>query len=73
MYKYFVTRNGVEREVTVSEFCSAERSAGFRGPGHHETPMSPATHSFGNNGISGRTSYIPDEALKDLVAQYYAH
>lgn len=60
MYKYFVTREGIEREVTVEQFCYAEREAGFRGPGHHETPMSPATYSFGNNGISGRTRWVED-------------
>lgn len=69
MDRYFVTRNGVEREVTVEEFCYAEMAAGFHGPGHYSKPMSPATSSFHAvkypntdraERISGHTKYVCD-------------
>lgn len=68
MDRYFVTENGVEREVTVEMFCYAEMRAGFHGPGHYSKPMSPATASFSSTKypntdheetISGRTQYDP--------------
>ena len=62
-HRYFVTRDGVEREVTLSEFCSAEREAGFRGPGHWEDPPYPATASFSSGTIRGRVKWDgPDNA-----------
>lgn len=48
--RYFLTE---EREVTKEEFVAAERKAGF-----HNTmgqPLEPATASFSNGKISGRT------------------
>lgn len=69
MPRYYVTRNGVEQEVTVEQFCYAEREAGFRGPGHYSKPMSPATGSFGSTKypntdheetISGRIEYVAE-------------
>lgn len=45
--RYYLTRDGgKEREVTVDEFVNAEMEACFHGPGHYETPKSPATAGF---------------------------
>lgn len=66
--RYYVTRNGIETEVTVEEFVRAEREAGFSGAGHHQIPLRPATSSFSGNRydrvnheydeIRGRTEFI---------------
>lgn len=51
----------VEREVTLEEFCRAERAAGFRPKlpstdRHYMT--TPATGGFSSGGISGRSVYV---------------
>lgn len=63
--KYFVKYYSDEeyREVTVEQFCHAERYAGFRGPGHHANPMQPATSSFSGIGISGYIKYDEHDAI----------
>lgn len=52
--RYFVTQSGaVEKEVSMDEYCRAERNAGFRPkPG-----LIIATASFRGNNISGRVEY----------------
>ncbi len=68
MAKYFLnaTIGGekIEREVTLEEFCKAERGAGFRPKlwsGDPAYMTTPATGGFSNsNGISGRTEYVPN-------------
>lgn len=62
--RYFLTRlvNGrsVEQEVSLREYCEAERSAGFRpkmpscDPAYMTTP---ATGAFSAGGVSGRIDY----------------
>ena len=51
----------IEREVTVEEFCRAERAAGFRPklPSSDKFYMTtPATGGFGMGaGVSGRVAY----------------
>lgn len=61
-YFLSVVLNGekIEREVSVEEFCKAERSAGFRPklPSDHPKYMTtPATGGFAGGGICGRISY----------------
>ena len=71
MAKYFLSATvgseKIEREVTLEEFCKAERSAGFRPKlwsGDPAYMTTPATGGFSNgNGISGRTEYVPNAAL----------
>lgn len=49
-----------EREVTLDEFCKYERLAGFRPKMASTDPRymtTPATASFGNGIVSGRTEY----------------
>lgn len=52
----------IEREVTLEEFCKAERAAGFYPKlwtGHPEFMTTPATGSFGSGeGISGRVQHV---------------
>ena len=67
-YKYFLSfkirGEKIEQEVTLEEFCRAERAAGFRPKlwsGDTSYMTTPATGGFGNsNGISGRTEYVSD-------------
>lgn len=67
-YRYFLSATiggeKIEREVTLEDFCKAERDAGFRPklPSNDPAYMTtPATSGFGNsNGISGRTEYVHD-------------
>ena len=67
-YKYFlsVTLGGekIEREVTLEEFCKAERAAGFRPKmwsGHPKYMTTVATGGFsGSGGVSGSIMYIQD-------------
>lgn len=69
MYKYFlsVTLAGekIEREVSVAEYCMAERVAGFYPKTYVGSPdylTTPATGGFGSplGGVSGRSQYFPD-------------
>ena len=68
MKRYFLScllgGEKVEREVTLEEFCRAERAAGFRPKlwsGDPAYMTTPATGGFSNsNGISGRTEYVPN-------------
>jgi len=64
--KYFltVTLGGeqITKEVTLKEYCEAERRAGFRPPlasTHPEYMTTPATGGFGggSDGISGSVEY----------------
>ncbi len=68
MYRYFLSSTFAgekfEKEVSVEEFCRAERSSGFQpkmassDPGYMTTP---ATGGFSSSyGISGRTEYIKE-------------
>ncbi len=67
-HRYFLSATiggeEIEREVTIEEFCKAERAAGFwpKLPSNDPAYMTtPATGGFGNsNGISGRTEYVHD-------------
>lgn len=68
MYKYFISVNivgeEIEREVSLEEYCKAERAAGFQPKlwsGHPDYMTTPATGGFSSsNGISGRIKYIED-------------
>lgn len=72
--RYFLTRlvngQGVEQEVSLREYCDAERSAGFRpklpscDPAYMTTP---ATSGFGAGGISGRIQYASVTPVDDEV------
>lgn len=62
--RYFLTRlvngQGVEQEVSLREYCEAERSAGFRSKLPSSDPAymnTPATGGFGAGNISGRIDY----------------
>lgn len=65
-YRYFLSTvlggEKIEREVSLEEFCKAERRAGFRPklPSYHPNYMTtPATGGFGSSdGISGRSERI---------------
>lgn len=71
-YRYFLSATiageKIEREVTLEEFCKAERAAGFRPKlwsGDPRYMKTPATGGFSNNsGISGRTEYVPNLELR---------
>lgn len=62
-YRYFLSATiageKIEREVSLEEFCKAERAAGFRPKlcsSDSEYMTTPATGGFGDGrGISGRT------------------
>lgn len=65
MYKYFLSvelgGEVIEREVTLEEYCKAERNAGFRPKlwsGDPAYMTTPATGGFSSGNISGRTKYI---------------
>lgn len=72
--RYYLTevKDGqpVEREVTLEEYCRAERNAGFRPKGLSSTDpnfmTTPATGSFGSSrsSVSGRTRWEPANELK---------
>jgi hypothetical protein len=71
MDRYFLsaTLGGekVEREVSLEEFCRAERVAGFRPKLPSTDPRymtTPATGSFYTAGISGRVEYDFGEDLE---------
>ncbi len=57
MDRYYLTENGLEREVTKKEYVRAERNAGFRNT--LGEPLEPATAAFGstNPDVSGRIVY----------------
>lgn len=67
--RYYLTEmrgsESVEREVTLEEYCRAERNAGFRPSYLRSTDpaymTTPATGSFssGRTGISGRSQRAP--------------
>ncbi len=56
----------IEREVSLEEFCKAERAAGFRPKlwsGDAAYMTTPATGGFGgDDGIRGRVEYVPAAA-----------
>lgn len=57
----------IEREVTLEEFCKAERAAGFRPKlwsGDPAYMTTPATSGFGSGMISGRTEYVPNAGVE---------
>jgi hypothetical protein len=65
MYKYFlsVTFNDekIEREVSLEEYCKAERNAGFRPKMASSDPKymtTPATGGFSSGEISGSQKFI---------------
>lgn len=65
MYKYFLSAKlgaeTVEREVTLEEYCIAERNAGFRPKlwsGDPACMTTPATRGFSSGNISGHTKYV---------------
>lgn len=68
MNKYFLSINiageEIEREVSLEEYCKAERSAGFRPKlwsGHPNYMRTPATGGFySSSGISGYVKYFED-------------
>ncbi len=56
----------IEREVTLEEFCKAERAAGFRPKLPSSDPRymtTLATGGFSGNGVSGRVKYTPEHAV----------
>lgn len=66
-YRYFlaatIAGEKFEREVSVEEFCAAERAAGFRPKMPSTDPRymtTPATGGFGSTstGIIGRSEYV---------------
>lgn len=66
-YKYYLTAKlgdeKIEREVTLEQFCQAERMAGFRPAMWSGDPLymtTPATGGFSSGNIGGRTEYIPE-------------
>lgn len=66
--KYFlsVTFAGelIKREVTLEEYCKAERAAGFRPKMASDDPrymITPATGGFGTANISGRVEYSKED------------
>ena len=57
MYRYFVTTDDRgEREVNKAEFVAVERRAGFNNT--LGQPLEPATSSFSNGDLRGRTEYV---------------
>ena len=65
--KYFLSATIVgekfEKEVTIEEFCKAERSAGFRpklSSDHPDYMTTPATGGFGSNGINGTVRSVDE-------------
>lgn len=70
MSKYYlsVTLGGekIEREVSLLEYCRAERQAGFRPRMAYDDPRymtTPATGGFSGNGISGSIKYDTKESV----------
>lgn len=69
MNKYYLSATlgdqNIEREVTLEEYCKAERAAGFRPKMASDDPRymtPPATGGFGgHSGIGGRVEYSRDE------------
>jgi hypothetical protein len=61
--RYYLTENGVERQVDKAEYVKAERRAGF-----YNTlgrPLEPATSSWGNGRESGRIAYASRVEVTD--------
>jgi hypothetical protein len=63
--KYFIKEgDGPEREVTVEQYCRAERRSGFYprgiGPDDPRYLQRPATAGFGSSfsNVSGRIQYV---------------
>ena len=76
-YRYFLSATiageKIEREVTLEEFCKAERAAGFRPKlwsGDPAYMTTPATGGFSSSsGISGRTEYVPNADVTGLAPE----
>ena len=66
--KYFLkaAHESAWKEVSLSEFCRAERDAGFYPrrltPDHPDYMTTPATGSFGSRGMEGRVEYGTSKA-----------
>lgn len=62
--KYFITKNGVEKEVSETQFASEERGAGFLCKCSKRNCKHVVTAGFGgSNGVRGRVKMEP----KDLI------
>lgn len=62
MNKYYLSAKlgSEEREVSLEEYCQAERNAGFRpkmSSDHPDYMKTPATGGFSSGNISGRIKY----------------
>lgn len=64
MDRYFIyciiAGETIEKEVTVEEYCRAERNAGFRPKlptDHPKYMVTPATGGFGRDSMGGRIEY----------------
>lgn len=75
-YRYFLSAKlgdeTIEREVSLEEFCKAERSAGFRPKlwsGDPAYMTTPATGGFSSGNISGRTEYVRAAAALQTESQ----
>ena len=65
---YWLQRgDGPYREVTLEEWCSAERSAGFYSKGGHGHP---ATGGFGSSGSGVKGSMLYRDPTPEMVEQY---
>jgi hypothetical protein len=71
-YKYFLGvtfgSEKIEREVSVEDFCKAERQAGFYPKlwsGDTAFMTTPATGGFSSSGVSGRVEYIKSSDISD--------
>ena len=67
MNKYFLSvcfaGELIEREVSLEEFCRAERAAGFRPKMSSDNPhymTTPATSGFGSGCSNGRVEYVKE-------------
>ena len=70
-YKYYLTatlgNEQIKREVSLEEFCKAERQAGFRPKLPSTDPRymtTPATGGFFGGAISGNSVWVNDEESK---------
>lgn len=71
-YRYFLyvvlAGERIEREVSLEEFCKAERAAGFRPKlwsGDPAYMTTPATGGFSSGESGGRVQYVPQGRSND--------
>ena len=60
MDKYYLKIFDEEKEVTLEEYCKAERNAGFRpklSSDHPDYNTTPATGGFSSGNVSGHIEY----------------